>query len=332
MGGYNAYMVKRIIIILFWFMVLALIVLWLWAGGTGKIYRAVRAIPNPVDILWGNSTGTYGVAMPWQIAVPQGPDLSGYAEEFDAANTDPQVSQDAPQSQVRSQVQDPHLIGVPSPHAGEVTLGAGNAQESGGNEYVEIRAHSQTPVSLNGWSLQSALSGIRAYIPQASPLPIVGTMNRLTPVVLDVTGNAVVSSGPSPLGISFRENRCTGYLAQQQSFEPSLANACPSPSEVTPRTVENLQRYGADCMDYLGGMPQCSFPASLPLSLSPMCRIYITNTFSYNGCVSAYQDAVSFAGDTWRIYLGANGDLWSNSHDVIRLLDEQGRTVDAITY
>jgi hypothetical protein len=48
--------------------------------------------------------------------------------------------------------------------------------------------------------------------------------------------------------------------------------------------------------------------------------------------MNAYGGSASFGLNTWRLYLNAYGELWSNSHDVIRLLDAEGRTVDSLTY
>lgn len=326
-------MIQRVLAYVIILILLVFAISWLWAGGAAQIVRAVRNIPNPIDILWGNSTSTYQVILPWQAAVPQGPDISGLTESAGQySDSEEQLSELQNQySSLQTQAQNTSSDGTPSPYRGTVTLSAGTAAERD-NEYIEIAARGSASVSLQGWSLRSMLSGARFYLPLAASPFILGTVNTVTPSVLDHEGNAIVYSGRSPIGTSFRENRCTGYLAQLQSFEPSLANACPNPSELMPMTADNMQRYGSDCVDYLRGLPQCTFPDNLPMSLSPACRIYIANTFSYNGCVNAYAGSTSFKRDTWRLYLNAAGELWSNDHDVIRLLDAEGRTVDSITY
>ena len=97
-------------------------------------------------------------------------------------------------------------------------------------------------------------------------------------------------------------------------------------------TDQNLQRYGGDCVDYIRALPQCTLPTTIPTSLEPACRIYIANTFSYNGCVQAHRYERDYSLETWRLYLGASRELWANNHDVIRLLDERGQLVASITY
>ena len=215
-----------------------------------------------------------------------------------------------------------------------VTLSQAAATESGtAHEYVELDAREGiSPVPLTGWSLQSMVSGVRVSLPGAAAPFIIGVVNSLSPIVLSPGQTVLVVSGPSPVGVSFRENRCTGFLEQVQSFDPALSNACPASSELAPFTAENLHQYGSDCMDFARSLPQCSFPVNLPSSLTPGCRAYLVNTFTYSNCVDIQRSRPSFELDTWRIYLSSASELWDNQHDIIRLLDAQGKTVAAISY
>lgn len=327
--------VRSILGYVFVSVILILMLAWLWAGGWANIRTAVADMPNPLDIIWGESTATYEVDLPWQLNVPQGPDISGLVEGSAGAEGSPEEQLAQLQEQydaLQRQAQDPRAKGAPSPYAGSVSLSAAGAAESGADEYVELSARSGGAVDISGWILESALTGKRAVIPSAAQPYILGLVNRVAPVMLEAGHTAYVATGPSPIGISFQENMCTGYLAQTQHFTPSLANACPSPSQVLPATAENMQRYGIDCIDFVSGIPQCTVLTALPASLSPACRTYIANALSYNGCVSANQTRPLFERDTWRLYLGISGDLWHDRHDVIRLLDASGRIVDAVSY
>ena len=312
--------------------VVLLVLLWLWAGGFTSVRNFVRTIPNPIDIIWGNATSTYQINLPWQSAIPQGPDISGLTDEGDAQlDQMPDEQSSTSQGGVNGAQQS---YGTPSPYRGMVSLSQANATESGtAHEYIELEARAGTSaVPLTGWSLQSMVSGIRVPIPPAAAPFIIGTVNQLSPVVLAPGQTALVVTGASPVGVSFRENRCTGFLEQVQSFDPALANACPASSELAPLTAENLHQYGSDCMDYARSLPQCSFPVNLPSSLTPGCRAYLVNTFTYSNCVDIQRSRPSFELDTWRIYLSSASELWDNQHDIIRLLDAQGKTVAAISY
>ena len=159
-----------------------------------------------------------------------------------------------------------------------------------------------------------------------------GAVNVEDVIALVAGERAIVATGISPVGVSFRENSCTGYLDQFQGFSPAMSRNCPSPEDILPLTEENLRAYGEGCFDYIRELPACTTPLSPPSYISGQCAAYLQNNLSYNGCMNMNRWRPSFAGDTWRIFLNARGELWGNSHDVIRLLDSEARTVDVISY
>lgn len=317
--------------------VILLLLMWLYAGGWANIKAAVAEMPNPLDIIWGTSTSTYQVKLPWQIDIPQGPDISGLTGQGDAqtdSSSDPSSQLQDLQNQyndLSAQAQDAKNRGTPSPYQGVVTLAIAGATDSGSNEYVEIDGHGKA-VNVSGWSLVSTLTGKRGVIPQAADPFVLGALNRVLPVMLGSGDSAIIATGVSPVGVSFRESSCTGYLAQMQEFTPQLDNSCPAPSDILPANEQNYQTYGTDCVDYVASIPSCEFPAQMPSSLSANCRAFVQNNLSYNGCVSAHQSDIDFKRPTWRLYLASGVDLWSDRHDVIKLLDDQGRVVDAVQY
>ncbi|MCE9541664.1 hypothetical protein K8R03_03885, partial [Candidatus Kaiserbacteria bacterium] len=202
------------------------------------------------------------------------------------------------------------------------------------SEYVTLTASADNAgsIDISGWSLQSAVTGKRIYIPLAASPYVLGIVNRVSDALLSPGASAIITSGISPVGVSFRETLCTGYLNQTQSFSPALSNSCPSRDRVLPYNADNLARFGADCFDYIQTMPQCDFPKSLPSSLSPSCRALLSTAFSYNGCVNMFQSSQDFALSSWRMYAGFTTELWGNSHDILRLSDGQGRIVTTVSY
>jgi hypothetical protein len=157
-------------------------------------------------------------------------------------------------------------------------------------------------------------------------------VNGVAPVRLLGDETIIVSTGASPVGVSFQESGCTGFLAQAQQFYPPLANACARASDLIPDTQENESRLGSECFNYMSTLPQCTFPTGMPATLSQSCKSAISNALSYNGCVRAYGSDARFGSNTWRLYLSSGVELWRNSHDVVRLLDAQGLTVDTLSY
>ena len=188
------------------------------------------------------------------------------------------------------------------------------------------------PIVITGWSLQSAVSGVRGFIGPAADLFVMGTVQSQKAIALEAGASASIASGSSPVGVSFRENLCTGYLSQMQSFAPTLSMRCPAPAESMPLTAETIRTFGDRCLDYVHALPTCTYPTILPGDLSPACRSFIMERLSYNGCVQTHRYKSGFVRNEWRVYLGASGELWRNAHDVVRLLDAEGRTVDIIIY
>lgn len=329
-------MIKRVLITVGVVMVITLIALWLWLGGAARIAQFVRSMSNPIDILLGTAKGTYEIHLPGELSAPQGADISQFTDGYDSSSpeSDLDTLEDRYES-IKKQADELKNYGEPSPYRGRVKLSKGDAEASApGDEYVvlDASAWNSSPVSLANWSLQSMLTGVRVLIPQAATPLVHGAVNTVHTVSLAPGETAFITTGPSPAGVSFRENKCTGYLEQLQDYEPTLTNACPNPSDAMRLTAGNIHQYGEDCVDFVASLPQCQFPERVPTSLSPSCRIMLANTFSYNGCVATYRNERDFDLDTWRLYLALGTEQWRNRHDIIRLLDAEGKTVDAVSY
>jgi len=329
-------MIRRVLTVTFVLIIIALVIFWIVTGGIGRAMRTGEFFTDPIAVIFGTgtTTGTL-ITLPWQQAAPRGPDISGYATQ---ADEEQQASSGAPNQQ-QSTAPAPSqaaTFGNPSPYVGQVTISNNDAAQSNpAYQYIEVQASAAntSPVTISGWSLQSEVSGSRAYIPEAASVFVTGTVNTVGPVYLKAGDSAIITTGTTPVGTSFRENICSGYLAQVQSFSPGLSTSCPDPSQALPETAQNLQTYGSSCFDYLSSLAQCDLPGSnLPSDLSPACQAFVANTFSYNGCVNTYENTPSFALPVWRLYLNMRAGLWDNTHDIIRLLDDQGRTVDVLTY
>lgn len=302
--------------------IIVVLLLWFLGGGVGKIIKAAGSFHflSFSDLLVSSSTLS-DFQLPWQPAMP-------------AIDVTPVVMPGDAGAEAASPSYDSSYAGA-SPYQGKIGIegGAARTQTTSG-EYIELRAAPgiSSPIDISGWSLESALSGVRVYLPQATGVFLQGRINPVGNVTLAAGASAIVLTGPSPVGVSFRENKCTGYLGTLQPFVPPLAQQCPSPFAVIPRTEENEARLGANCFDFLSSLPSCTFPTSVPPTLTTACRDIIQAKLSYGGCVSAYRNTTSFAQNTWRLFLTQGAPLWGSEHDVLRLLDGQGRVVDVLNY
>jgi len=229
------------------------------------------------------------------------------------------------------------IFGTPSPYRGLVMLnryvsGAGSTDPK--NEYVEIRAAQDTrmPIDLSGWILVSEASGNALTIPKGTEVPTSGVVNASQSVMLSPGDRAIIASGQSPIGASFRENKCIGYFSTFQTFTPALPQNCPIPSD------ELASFYGANylrdpvCIDAVNKLSRCQVTLTPPAGASSACQSFIVKYLNYNGCVDAHKNDADFLGTTWRIYLGRTSSTWRSTHELVKLLDINGKTVDAFSY
>jgi len=227
--------------------------------------------------------------------------------------------------------------GTPSPYQSSVSLshyvsGAGSSDPTNESISLSLPFQSSLPVDLSGWTLESEATGAAIVIPQGSAVPASGIINSVSDIVLQPGEQAIIISGRSPIGASFKENKCIGYFAQFQRFSPSLPSSCPAPSD------ELRAHYGGDyirdakCIDYVNGLSRCQVMLSPPVGLSGACQSFLVKYLNYNGCIDAHEGDKDFSGTTWRIYLGNTNSMWRASHEVVKLLDKQGNTVDAFSY
>ncbi|PIS13376.1 MAG: hypothetical protein COT67_02040 [Candidatus Tagabacteria bacterium CG09_land_8_20_14_0_10_41_14] len=208
------------------------------------------------------------------------------------------------------------LVPATSPEADRVSLKIGKAKEiDPRKEYVEIKIerNNDKPVDITGWRLESSVSRAGFEIPYA---------------VLRPGDTAIVSTGESPISVSFHVNVCSGYFTQHKEFYPSLSKKC-----LWPKDEEWPASLSFECLDYIDTLPRCTANITHPFSLQDNdCIMAINSRLSYNGCVEAHKNDENFFEDEWRIYLGRSSELWRQSHETIVLKDLDGRVVDSLSY
>lgn len=228
-------------------------------------------------------------------------------------------------------------FGTPSPYRGIVRMnhyvsGAGSVEPK--NEYLEISVAQDAviPVNLSEWKLISDASGKIAPIPKGTEVPTSGVVNAAQDIILSPGDRAIVASGKSPIGASFKENKCIGFFSAFQSFYPSLPQTCPIPSDDL--AVFYGPNYIRDpvCIDSVNKLSRCQVELTPPQNVSGTCKNFYMKYMNYNGCVDSHRGDSNFEGDTWRIYLGRTTSMWRATHELIKLLDINGKTVDAFSY
>ena len=284
--------------------------IWVATGGplhpiafTGPEARTARSAgrrdlsPTPASALWG---GGSNISLPGSS--------SGESTQNNSETPALGGSTFGPLSPYRGVVRMSHYIS-----------GAGSADP--GNEYIEISVAQNAgfPIDISGWALSSDVTGNIVSIPKGTEVPTSGTINAAENIVLTPGTRAILISGRSPIGASFRENKCIGYFSTFQKFSPPLPQNCPTPSD------ELSSLYGAGyvrdvaCIDYVNKLSRCQVALSPPVTVSGACQNFMVQYLNYNGCVTAHQNDTDFKGDTWRIYLGRTSPLWRANREVVKL-------------
>lgn len=116
----------------------------------------------------------------------------------------------------------------------EVSIGEIKNVDLGGEEsYLSIvlRPKPGEALTVSGWKV--SLGDSKIPFPNASALPRQGQINEEKPVVITVPTTLIISGKRSPIGVSFRENKCIGMLGYFQNFIPPLPSKCPECTEET---------------------------------------------------------------------------------------------------
>jgi|SRR3989344_9104913 len=98
-------------------------------------------------------------------------------------------------------------------------------EQDGENFNLVLDPKGEKVFVVSGWKIKT--SEDQYILPEAANLPMQGKINEVAPVVISVPTRIRISWKHSPIGVSFRENKCTGLLAYFQKFDPPLSPPCP---------------------------------------------------------------------------------------------------------
>lgn len=190
-------------------------------------------------------------------------------------------------------------------------------------------------INITGWTLKSARSGNSATIGRASALPYPYTKND-SDVVLQQNHRVYLVKGFSPINISFRTNKCTGYFEQDRTFYPSLSLQCPSPRDEDLPQFSRLLDRDDECRELIERLSRCITPKfrwkDLPDTITSSCKTYIDTQINYNVCVANHLSDTDFPGADWYVYLNRFGPLWRDRRETIKLYDRSGLIVSELSY
>lgn len=302
--------------------VLGLMALWFFTGGPERSISTSGLFLKPPGIL-GSGEG-YGDAR----GILSGTGINVIGSGLRDAGTE--------LSKIRSDISDATKFGEVSPHKGKVAIErstSGIVATEAAREYIVLNVSyaNTSPVSVTGWHLENE-DKTSATIGRGFNLPMTGTVSTEGAIQLNPGTRAYVSTGRSPTGVSFRANTCTGYFEQFQDFTPALEERCPiTASEV--ESAPDYRTFDDSCVSFIKSMPQCRIlTGGTPTIFKESCYTFLVTKLTYVGCVENHRADTDFYRDEWRIFLGRDAELWKKERGVVRLLDENGKTVDLYAY
>ncbi len=218
---------------------------------------------------------------------------------------------------------------------GKINLSYVNHSADPNQEYIAIQvpSYGTTTIPVTGWKLVSTNTGNTVVIPQGTYLFFQGSQNTEQDIYLVPSDTMYVITGVSPLGVSFKSNKCSGYLTQFQKFYPYINKVCPKPKDEGSTTVIPQTLPNDSCMDYLNIYPRCTVPiANLPNTLTYECKNFIETRLNYPYCINAHKGDIDFDQHEWRVYLKRGAILWKSQRENIVLYDNQNKIVATLTY
>lgn len=211
----------------------------------------------------------------------------------------------------------------------------GPRKDSADTEYLTLTAsrRNNEKISITGWKLESIISKKQIAIGGAVEVYRSGVVNSEPALRLAPGETVIIATGRSPIGASFRTNKCTGYLEQFQDFSPKLSKQCPRPNDEFDDIVSSIPVTDNVCEDFVDNISRCEMELSaFPLGISNQCTEFISKTINYTGCVKIHRDDLDFLGSEWRVFLNRDSELWRDRRETIRLIDSDGKVVDTFTY
>lgn len=299
--------------------------------GTGETYgRGVSHIGRNSS---AGSTGYYtyssgGASYPVYSPAPSGGSQRqpGTPEEIAAMLRDVGVEAERIKQEIAKLEEEKHG----SPLKGKLSIGGVAAGGDPRSESIAIRVSdgSAGKTLITGLRLQSVPSGRGANIPKAAYILFQNQVNTEEPLYLSPGETAYIITGRSPIGVSFRGNKCGGFLNQFQNL--GLAWRCPSPASELLPVPANIRSDA--CIDYIESLPSCQIVTTYPPGAPPECVSYAMREISYAKCVDRHKAEADFYDKEWRVYLGRDETLWKNRRELIQLLDQNGKVIDSVTY
>ena len=198
-------------------------------------------------------------------------------------------------------------------------------------EYLAIKVTDGVSVDITGWTLLNYSNRVGYKIPQGITTNHPIKRERLENILVNNGDVVIVNSGDSPIGKSFRVNKCSGYSQQHLSFYPGIKERCPTALDILENSTK-VSFSDSKCFEYVRNINRCQDPVNVPSSLSNNCESFIRDNLSETSCIENFENDNDFLLKEYRVFLGKSSKVWDKSRGAIFLLDKQENLVDVFEY
>ena len=150
-----------------------------------------------------------------------------------------------------------------SAYAGKIFLShyvSGTYSPDPSQEYLGLQVPNTTSqgVDISGWTVRSTVTGASARIPQGATLLTIGSVT-IQDIILQPNSTAYVTTGMSPVNVSFERNACTNFLANQPHYAQCFADHSTEPGffsgnwQIYLNKGERLWKNNSDTIELLDG-------------------------------------------------------------------------------
>lgn len=219
----------------------------------------------------------------------------------------------------------PHLPSSPeSPWKANVSVE--DVVWGNGSPYIRITLGTlDAPLNISEWSLENEL-GERAELGVGVELVTPGQTPSPLPLLVASNTTLLVGFGPSPLGVSFREHVCSGYLRGTVPLTPPIETRCPELSK-----NKSWSALDSSCKLLIESLPRCTVISPEHQSdMNPVCESFLRTVPTYTSCMKEVGKEALLP--QWRIFIERRNTFIHQDGGAVILRDDRGMIVDFFPY
>ncbi len=124
-----------------------------------------------------------------------------------------------------------------SPYAGRISLAhfvSGIGDPNPAHEYLTLTSlpSATGSIDITGWKLVSVKTGVGVSLPQGATMLTLGPV-QISPIQLQPGGTVTITSGYSPVNVSYEQSVCTSYLPNASNYQLCFSRHAGEPGYLT---------------------------------------------------------------------------------------------------